>query len=595
MPLDFDTIFIIMRSTCLLRLTVSLFFIFATTLATAEAEIPMQLCTPISTGICAAPPRWLKPPAMKLSDRPTGVKPEGIVGVDIVVGADGSVHDIQVAKSFDEKLNEGVIASVQNWKFTPATFQKRPVAVEISAYVQFYANGIPRISFGPRRASWADLAELQKLYDEAGQALGRRDYLQAVTLSRKLLALDPLYRRARLVLGQSLVELKQYEDAEAVLLKEIKLDPKSPYAYNTLGMAYQRHHKFDDAISQFKKQIEITPEAFAPHANLGELLSSRKRCGEAMPELEKSLALSPGESRALLAQGKCDIDLGNTAKGISKMEQAANQSASSSSWDQAAYRLAERDVELNTAQSWAQTAIAIDSAFLRNLSLDHATPTQMSKMNSLASYWDTLGWVYFRMGKDDRALSYVDAAWRMHPTPTRGDHLGQIYEKLGRREDAIRAYAMAVAAADLSKRGASSPEDLAEASGRLTQISGQGADVAALIEQGHAALEALSSVTVENPTKSTGSGDFIMKVVGGKIREVRQVAGDASFAPFSEALLKSPLALHVPEESKVEILRRGTLSCRVEASDCHFILLGTEEAVELATQEADAAKTRKAN
>jgi hypothetical protein len=81
----------------------------------------------------------------------------------------------------------------------------------------------------------------------------------------------------------------------------------------------------------------------------------------------------------------------------------------------------------------------------------------------------------------------------MHPTPTKGEHLGQIYEKLGRREDAIHTYAMAVAAADLSKRGASSPEDLAEARGRLTQIAGQGADVAVLVERGRAALEALCS------------------------------------------------------------------------------------------------------
>jgi tetratricopeptide (TPR) repeat protein len=219
----------------------------------------------------------------------------------------------------------------------------------------------------------------------------------------------------------------------------------------------------------------------------------------------------------------------------------------------------------------------------------------MSKVNSLANYWDTLGWVYFRMGSDERALSYVDAAWRMHPTPTKGDHLGQIYEKLRRREDAIRAYAMAVAANDLSTRGASSPEDLAEARDRLTQLSGQRADIAALIDRGRAALEALRSVTVENPAKRAGSADFIMKVVGDKITEVRQVAGDASLAPFSEALRKSSLPVHVPEESGVEILRRGTLSCNVGAGECPFRLLGTEEAVNLATQEADAAKTRMAN
>jgi len=584
-----------MRITFLPLLTVSLSLVFVAKPAPAEAENPMQVCTPISTGNCATPPHWLKPPAIKLSGKSARSQAGGQVGLNLVVGADGSVHDVEIVKSSDDELTEAVLASTKKWKFTPGTFQGLPVAVEVRALVQIRAIGDPIINFAPKLATWVDAADLQKLHVAAGQALNRRDFQQAVALSRQLLALEPLHGRTRLILGQALAELHQYEDAEAVLQDEIKLEPKSPFAYNDLGWAYQRHYKFDEAIAQYKKQIEVTPDAFDPHANLGLLLCSRKRCSEAMPELEKALALSPAQPRALLAQGKCDIDLGNTSKGIAEMEQSANQSASSASWDQAAYRLAERNVELETAQKWAQTAIAIDSAFLRDLSLDHATPTQMSKVNSLASYWDTLGWVYFRMGKDDRALSYVNAAWQMHQTPTKGDHLGQIYEKLGRPEEAIRAYAMAVASADLSKRGASSPEDLEDAKDKLTHLSGQGTDVAALIKHAHADLEALGSVTVENLTKRTGSADFNMKVVGEKIEDIRQASGDASFAPFSQALRSAQLALQVPEKSGLEILRRGTLSCKVEAGECHFTLLGTEEAFDLATQEADAAKTKKTN
>jgi tetratricopeptide (TPR) repeat protein len=578
-------------------LTASVFLIFATQIAISQTEIPMpmQVCTPISTGDCAQSPHWLQSPRIKSSGKSGGSWPEGQVGLNLVVGADGSVHDVEVVHSSDELLKEDVIASAPHWKLVPATFQGRAVPAEVRVVVQFFAVGNPGMSLGPWRASWTTVGDLQKLCDEAYQASARHDYQKTIALSRQLLALEPLYKRVRLVMGDSLVELQQYEDAEAVLQEEIKLDPKSPYVYNTLGWAYQRHRKYDEAIAQFKKQIEVTPEAFNPHANLGELLCARKRCSEAMPELEKALAISPEQSRALLAEGKCNIDLGNTAKGISEMEQAANLSASSESWDQAAYRLAERNVELDQAKKWAETAITIKSAFLRDLSLDHATPSQFGSANAISSYWDTLGWVYFRMGKDDLALGYIDAAWRMHPTPTKGDHQGQIYEKVGRREDAIRAYSMAVASADLSKRGASSPEDLAEAKNRLTQMAGQGADIAALIERGHSDLEGLRMVTVENAAKRTGSADFIMKVVGDKIVDVRQVSGDAGFAPFSEALRKSSLPVKVPERTGVEILRRGTLSCKMEADECHFKLIGTEEAADLATQEADAAKAKIAN
>ena len=584
-----------MRLTFLPLLAISSFLLFAANLASAEAGIPMQVCTPISTGDCATSPHWLKPPAMKLSSKWKGQQIEGIVGLNLTVGADGSIRDVEVVKSSDDDLKEAVLASVKNWRFDPATFQGQAAAVEMRFVVRFHPIGDPIISYGPWRASWVDPAELQNLSVEANRALGRHDFEQAIELSRKLIALEPLYPRVRLALGESLVELHQYADAEAVLEEEIKLEPKSPFAYNALGWAYQRHYKYEEAIAQFKNQIEITPDAFDPHANLGVLLCSRKRCREAMPELEKSLELSPGQSRALLSQGECDIDLGNTQKGISEMEEAANKAASSSSWDEAAYRLAERSVELDTARKWAQTAITIDSAYLSDLSLDHVTPSQMSKVNTLTNYWDTLGWVYFRMGSDEQALSYVDAAWRMHPTPTKGDHLGQIYEKLGRREDALHTYAMAVAAADLSKRGASSPEDLVEARERLTQLSEKEADLASLIEQGRADLETFRSITVENPAKLVGSADFIVKVVRNKTVDVRPIAGNASFSRFSEVLLKSPLPLRIPEASEMEILRRGTLSCKQDAAECQFTLLGTEDAAEAATREAEAAKTRMAN
>lgn len=232
----------------------------------------MQLCSPISTSDCADSPRWLKPPLLKLPHSSGGPQSEGVVGFNFVVAADGSVHDMEILKSSADELKEEVAASFENWKFVPATFQGRSVAVEMRAIVQFHATGGVTVSLGSRRASWTDPDELQKLHVEADQAYGRRDYENAVALSRQLLALEPLYRGVRVVLGLSLIELQQYGDAEGALFEEIRLDPKSAFAYNALGLAYQRQHKYDEAIAQFKKQIDVTPEAFNPHVNLGVLL-----------------------------------------------------------------------------------------------------------------------------------------------------------------------------------------------------------------------------------------------------------------------------------------------------------------------------------
>jgi len=583
-----------MRLTHLLLTLVPWLCLLTGIIAIAE-EKPMQLCTPLSTGPCATNPRALEIPSVKFP-KPSGPQSPGMVGLDLTVGVDGAAHDIEVGKSPDDEMKNAAIDSAKKWKFAPATYQGKAVAVDIRVSVQFHAVGDPTVTFGSRQASWADPTEVQKLFAEAGQAYGRHDYQAAVDLSRQLIALAPLAKRIRLTLGTSLLELKQYEDAETALQEESKLEPDSPFAYNQLGLAYWRQHKYDDAIAQFTKQIKVTPEAYDAHANLGVLLCYRRKCSAAMPELQKALALSPNQSRPLLAQGECDVDLGNTTNGISEMEQAANQSGSSDSWNQAAYRLAERNVELDRAQAWAETAITIRSAFLRNISLDHVTPTQMRAVNAISSYWDTLGRVYYRKGWDDQARAYIDAAWRLHPSPTKGDHLGQLYEKRGRREDAIRSYAMAVAAADLPNLPSTSPEDLAEARERLTNLlSGQGANIPDMIKQGRNDLEALGSVAVENLARHEGSADFTIKVAGKRILDVRQVAGEAALAPFVGLLQKTPLPIETPEDGGVEILRRGTLRCKAEAAECHFTVLGAEEAFDLATKEANSAKAKSAN
>ena len=85
------------------------------------------------------------------------------------------------------------------------------------------------------------------------------------------------------------------------------------------------------------------------------------------------------------------------------------------------------------------------------------------------------------------------------------------------------------------------------------------------------------------------------KILRPPIDDVRQIAGDSSFAPFSEVLLNSPLPLKIPEGSEVEILRRGTLNCKDGDGECHFVFLGTEEAAEVATQEANAAMSKTGN
>ena len=113
-------------------------------------------------------------------------------------------------------------------------------------------------------------------------------------------------------------------------------------------------------------------------------------------------------------------------------------------WNNIAYQLSLKKSHLDRAQQYAESAVSATTAALRNVSLDRLTPQELPLVPSLIAYWDTLGWVYFSEGNLDKAEKYVSAAWGLGQHGEVGDHLGQIYEKQGKKDRALQTYELAV-------------------------------------------------------------------------------------------------------------------------------------------------------
>jgi tetratricopeptide (TPR) repeat protein len=551
----------------------------------AQSTNKIPICNILLKDKCATPPRILHG-EMERYLKGVHLQREGEIIVQFLVHTDGSVSELQIVRSNADSVAAGLLNALKHATFAPATYQDIAIPELYWAFLAFHANVDSTFSFAPACPPLTPRDELNKMASDAWQAQGRRDYRTAISISRRLIELAPFFPRNRLVLAYSLTQMNQLDEALSALEEETKLEPKSPYAYDNLGRVYWRLHKPAEALAEFQKQLEIDPKDHYAHQTIAVILRDEHRCAESLPEAEKALAISSKNPLSLLTHGECLVASGDTAKGMAEMEQATS-TPNTGNWNRAAYWLADNNLELDRAQKWSDKAVATLSAQMHDISLEHVTANQMDQVSSLAYYWDTRGWIEFARGNPERARSYVETAWFLRPIPSIGEHLGQIQEKLGHKDEAVRTYAMAVASADLPTRMTSHPLAGKDASERLTRILPPGTNTTALIQRGRTDLEDMRSFPIPNENRRTGSGDFLLKMEDNRTIEVRQISGDPLLAGLSGRLQSLLLPPEFAEKTGIEIVRRATLNCPAQDAECHLTLLSAEESYEITLQESD--------
>ena len=390
--------------------------------------------------------------------------PQGAtVGLRFVVTPDGHTQHITVTQPVGFGFDEQYVKAAQGWELTPAVdADGRTVPVLYDFHVSFNFKGAQESGQPPGQTT-ADTDTDSKveapskvvkiisdapepdLIREADQAVKNRDYSTAAQLLEKLTATDPNYRNAWNYLGWTYNALGQYEKAEVALRKAIAVDPKDPKAYNNLGQALAFQKKYDEAIPQYQKQIEINPKDQWAHANLGRVYVLTKQYEKAIGELEIAATISPDDPSIPFNLGRAYAKTNEPEKAAKALEKSVQLQPIPTRWNAVAYEMAVNRLELQQAEKYAQSAIAATVLQMRDTSLEHLTREDTIQASRVASYWDTRGWIRFQENDLQEAEKYVRCAWMVHSVSINSDHLGQIYEKLGKRSDAVRMYQMALA------------------------------------------------------------------------------------------------------------------------------------------------------
>jgi tetratricopeptide (TPR) repeat protein len=226
-------------------------------------------------------------------------------------------------------------------------------------------------------------------------AYERRDWVAARDYFERILVLRPEFQEAYYDLAEILLNLDRVDEAEEVVAKARNKFPTS-FALELLSALVQmRRGEYAAALGHFAS-AEINAQAVDPrrltHFFYFQYGAASEQAGDhagAERYLRKSLELNPGFAPAQNYLG---------------------------------YLWAERGENLVEALELISSAV-------------RSEPTN-------AAYLDSLGWVLFRLNRVEDALTQILKAIQHieEPDATVYEHLGDIQERLGRRDDAVAAW-----------------------------------------------------------------------------------------------------------------------------------------------------------
>ncbi len=222
--------------------------------------------------------------------------------------------------------------------------------------------------------TWREAKEWQKATDAAQEAV------------RKL----PTSRDLKMVLAAQQADMgkadEALKDVSALLKGNGNSDDRQVYI--TLAQMNTRLRRFGDAEQDLDKAEQLsTKEDDKEYVWFlrGSTFERAKRYADAEVQFKKVLASDPEHASALNYLG---------------------------------YMLADQNLELDAALGYIKKAVDLDPAN--------------------GAYLDSLGWVYFRLGKYDLAEeNLLKASQKINTDPTVHDHLGDLYQKTGRLKMAV--------------------------------------------------------------------------------------------------------------------------------------------------------------
>jgi len=407
-------------------------------------------------------------------------------------------------------------------------------------------------------------SEAQEAFEHGQQAMQQGDPNAAIRWFQSAVKKDPEFAQAWLSLGNAHYGMGMLTNAAQDYSKLIALDRSQI----SIGKAFARELVSagwrDDALVLWRAIKKADPKDAEAPKRIGALLLILNRYSEALAELEAAEKLNSEDAQVEIWLGHAYLRSAKKQRALPALQRALEIDTRPAMLNNVAYLLAENDAHLEEARTYAEKAVAATEKETETISLELLGEEDVRRMDRLYQYWDTLGWVYFKMGRLDSARSYLIAAWNISQDPVVGDHLGQVLAKQGRTQEAARSYARAAAAGHAP----------AETMERLVALRHSQALATQEVNKAREELGQLRSVKLPRVTEQSASADFyVLFVRGAGPKQARFLNGAESLRGAADTLTAATYDVPFPDDAPTRIVRRGTLSCERTPPGCQFVLI----------------------
>lgn len=213
--------------------------------------------------------------------------------------------------------------------------------------------------------------------------------------------------------------------------------------------------RYDDAFTLLDN-VTAPEAAYLARLRQAVIRAKQNRIDDSMQLLD---AINPEDEREQIMQALTRAQIlreaGRVAQATTALESAVATLPDSTELRYDLAMLYERQGRLDDMEHQLRRIIAIDPAHAhaynalgytladRNMRLEEAyqlIERALQLQPNDASILDSMGWVLYRRGDNERALEYLQRAWRLRPEAEIGIHLGEVYWVTGQRDEALQIW-----------------------------------------------------------------------------------------------------------------------------------------------------------